>query len=197
MTKVFFKNLELEVLDSVYEPAEDSFLLAEQISKENLLGKKVLDLCTGSGIQAVIAALQGAEVTAVDINPKACENVSLNAKKLGVWKKVRVSEGNLFDRVEGKFNLISFNPPYLPADEIKDIRVEAEDDGRALIDRFLNTVDAYLFDDGKALMIQSSLSNLNKTLKNAEKNGLKAIVIGRKKVFFEEILLIELKKKDN
>lgn len=197
MTKVFFKNLELEVLDSVYEPAEDSFLLAEQISKENLQGKKVLDLCTGSGIQAVVAALQGAEVIAVDINSKACENVVLNAEKLGVEEKIEVVECDLFENINGKFDLISFNPPYLPADEVRDIRIEAEEDGRATINRFLDEVSGYLTEDGKALMVQSSLNNLNKTLKNAEKNGLKAVVIGREKVFFEEILLIELKKKDN
>ena len=93
----------------IYEPAEDSYLLQKQVKKFVRPGMKVLDIGTGSGILAETAKGLGAEVLAVDVNSESVEYV----KKGGINSIV----SDLFSNVEDKFNLITFNPPYLPQDK--------------------------------------------------------------------------------
>ena len=92
----------------IYEPAEDSYLLQEQLKNFVKPGMKVLDMGTGSGIQAKTAKELGAEVLAVDINEGCVEHV----KNL----EIDTIQSNLFSKVTGKFDIIIFNPPYLPED---------------------------------------------------------------------------------
>src|SRR3989344_8622037 len=96
----------------IYEPHEDSFLLVKQIKKLSK-DKKVLDMGTGFGILAETALKSGArDVLAVDIN----EGVVSYVMSKGIKAKI----SNLFSNVNEKFDLIVFNPPYLPEDELED-----------------------------------------------------------------------------
>ena len=94
----------------IYEPGEDSFLLAKYVEK--FAKGNVLDIGTGSGVQAENALKFSKDVLAVDIDKKAVSYV----KKRGVKAKV----SDLFSNVKGKFDLIIFNPPYLPDEELED-----------------------------------------------------------------------------
>src|SRR3989338_8564059 len=97
---------------SIYEPAEDSYLLQSCI-RQYAIGR-VLDVGTGSGIQAITAASspQVREVVAIDLNEEAIERL----KEQNI-PKIRPIVSDLFENVSGKFDLIIFNPPYLPQDE--------------------------------------------------------------------------------
>src|SRR3989344_2383754 len=100
----------------IYEPKEDSYLLAEKV-KEYAKDKSILDIGTGSGIQAVTAKSAGAKsVIASDINLEAINHVKKQFKK----NKIRAVHSNLFDKIIGTFDLIIFNPPYLPEDKKED-----------------------------------------------------------------------------
>jgi len=113
MNFFFLKGNKLLVLESVYPPSEDSFLLAEAIEAEK--GCSVLDMGTGSGIQGINAALLGAKtIVCTDLNKEALKNAEENAKSLGL-KGFEFRQGNLFEAAKGeKFDLIIFNPPYVP-----------------------------------------------------------------------------------
>ncbi|HMK53502.1 MAG TPA: HemK2/MTQ2 family protein methyltransferase [Methanobacteriaceae archaeon] len=177
----------------VYEPAEDSFLLAENV--ETTRKDEVLEIGTGTGIIAIIAARTARNVVATDINPHAIECTTKNLIANRIFN-VELKEGDLFEPVVGKkFNLIIFNTPYLPTDEDekKDDLNAAWDggsDGRKVIDRFLSGILDHLEDKGRLFMVQSSLSDVAKTLTSLEQMGLNASVIATKKCFFEEIVLI-------
>lgn len=84
--KVIYKHLNLNVPKDVYKPAEDTFLLADNLKAET--GEKILELGTGCGLLSIIAAKRGAKVTATDINPKAMERAKENAKSEGVLEKI-------------------------------------------------------------------------------------------------------------
>jgi carbamoyltransferase len=97
--------------DEVYPPSSDSMLLADVVRTEQR--RSVLDLCTGSGIQAVAQA-QGAEIAiAVDVNPRAVAVARLNAQLNGALN-VEVRQGDLYGPVRGqRFDLIVANPPFV------------------------------------------------------------------------------------
>ena len=114
--KVFHKNYVFEVDEQVYEPAEDTFLLADNLKVTE--DDTVLDMGTGCGILAVLAAEKARRVMAVDVNPYAIECGVKNAERSGVREKIEFRQGNLFQPVKANevFSLILFNAPYLPSE---------------------------------------------------------------------------------
>ncbi|MCD6432138.1 50S ribosomal protein L11 methyltransferase [Candidatus Bathyarchaeota archaeon] len=195
--KVFFANYTFHVSESVYEPAEDSFLFAENLKVPD--GASVIDMGTGCGILGIIAAENASKVVAVDINPHAVRCTKKNAKLNNVENKMFFLRGDLFTPIKlgEKFDLILFNAPYLPSESLvgKSWLEQAWTggvNGRELIDRFINEVPQYLEKNGCALLMQSSLSNVDETLRKFEENGLKAVIIAEQDVpFFETIVLVK------
>lgn len=93
--------------------------LMDFFSDFNLEGKKFLELGCGCGVISVMAAKNGAETTATDVNPKALKNTKLNAERNGV--EVKVIHSDLFKELGGShFDFICINPPYFPKDPKSD-----------------------------------------------------------------------------
>ncbi|MEM4244936.1 MAG: methyltransferase [Candidatus Nanoarchaeia archaeon] len=159
----------------IYEPQEDSFLLQKYVRK--FARGKVLDMGTGSGIQALTALEKTPDVLAVDVSEDAV--TLLKAK--GVNAKV----SNLFSKVEGKFDLIIFNPPYLPPDKYDKDR--STSGGIKIIDRFLSQAKNFLNKDGRILLVFSSLTgDVNSLLK---KYGYNFECLESKNYFFEKLFV--------
>lgn len=191
MKRVFFKNYELLVYDSVYEPHEDSFLLAETVKVSP--GIKALDMGCGCGIQAINLALQGAEVLAADINEKALENTLENAKRLGLGDKIEVRKSNLFSSLsDQKFDCIVFNPPYLPKSDLKDISIEGGLKGFELLHEFLEELPKHLVNNGCCFFVQSSITNERKTKRKLKQLALSYEIAARARFFFEELIVFKV-----
>ena len=180
--------------ENVYIPAEDSYMLAENLEIE--YGKSVLEIGTGSGIVAMYASKLTDKVTATDINFDAIELAELNFKENGI-ENVELLFGNLFEPVKNrKFDVILFNTPYLPTEEgevIEDNLNYAFDgglNGRKVIDMFLNEVKNHLNEGGIVQMIQSSLSGNDETLDRLDELGFIAEIAKKEHYFFEDIVLI-------
>ncbi len=143
----------------IYEPLDDSILLAKAV-EEHAFGR-FLDLGTGTGIQGIVAAKAGCEVTFADIDEKAVECAKANAAANSVSGKFVISD--LFDGIKGKFNTIAFNPPYLPSAPIMGMRqreyaLDGGELGRELIDRFLDAYKKYVEEEHIILLVESSLN---------------------------------------
>jgi len=192
MPKSFYKTLVLEIPKGVYEPREDSFLLAQVLEKENLVGKKVLDLGTGSGLLAIIAAKSGCEVFAADIVPETLECARKNA--ISNNAKINFILSDLFENIPEKFDLIVFNPPYLPEQISADSRVWAAGKNLELIMRAVGEAKSHLKDGGKLFMVLSSLSNENKIMKKLAEVGLKAKISAEQKIPWEKLFVIQAQK---
>ena len=180
--------------ENVYVPAEDSYLLAENLEVEN--GKSVLEIGTGSGIVAMYASKLTDKVTATDINFDAIQLAESNFKANNI-DNVELLFGNLFEPVKDrKFDVILFNTPYLPTEEgevIEDNLNYAFDgglNGRKVIDLFLNEVKNHLNDDGIVQLIQSSLSDNDETLNKLDELGFISEIAKKEHYFFEDIVLI-------
>jgi release factor glutamine methyltransferase len=195
--KVFFANYVFYISENVYEPAEDSFLFAENLEVKE--GDIVLDMGTGCGILGITVSEKAAKVVAVDVNPYAVHCAKKNAKLNNVSDKVLFVLGDLLTPIASKekFDLILFNAPYLPSEAIEDASWlerawSGGVAGRQVIDRFIGEAPKYLKQNGHIFLMQSTLSDANETLRKFEENGLKASVVAERALpFFEKIVLIK------
>jgi release factor glutamine methyltransferase len=197
--KAYFGEKVFLVDEHVYEPAEDTYLVADNLDVTK--NDTVLEVGTGCGILAVLAAMKARHVVAVDVNPYAVSCATKNAEANGVINKIDFRCGDLFSVVKSgeKFSLIIFNSPYLPSDpdEEKSWLGKAwagGPTGRDVIDRFISGVSKVLADDGKVWLVQSSLSDVNRTVEMFDAQNLNATVKAQVKVAFESIILVEAKR---
>jgi release factor glutamine methyltransferase len=181
-------RVKLVTLPGVFRPISDSRFLADVLREQTLPPRAtVLDLCTGSGILAITAALRGARaVRAVDVSRRAVATVHLNARLNGV--RVSAVRGDLFDAVRGeRFDAIVSNPPYVPSDE--DVvptsgpqrAWEAGRDGRLVLDRIVGRVDEHLRPGGFVLLTHSSVLGTERTIDGLRAAGLEAECVARRR----------------
>jgi len=197
--KIFFEKHVFVVPHDVYLPSEDTFLLARNLSRVE--GERILDMGTGCGILAVLAAEKASKVIAVDINPHAVACAWKNVELNHVVEKIEIRQGDLFNAVQAdeKFDLILFNAPYLPVepDEGKSWIEKAwagGKTGRMVIDRFITKASRHLMENGRILLVQSSLSNVEDTVKRFLQHKLRTRIVDEEKLAFEKIVLIEAKR---
>lgn len=175
------ENLKIRNCKEVYEPREDSYMLARCV--ERYAFGRALDLGTGTGIQGITAALKGCRVTFADIDESALACAKENARLNGVVGEFVKSD--LLDNVKGKFNTIIFNPPYLPSRERKQGALDGGADGRELIDRFLDTYKKNVLKKHQVLLVESSFNDYNKDLKR-----LNAKLAAKEHYFFEDLVVL-------
>ena len=195
--KVFFGDYVFFVSDNVYEPAEDSFLFAENLVVGE--GDVVLDMGTGCGILGVAVAEKAARVVAVDVNPYAVRCAKGNARLNGVLDKMFFVQGDLFTAIRfgERFDLVLFNAPYLPSESGENTSWLGRAwsggvAGRQVVDRFISEVPKYLKRNGRVFLTQSTLSAVGETLRRIGENGLRASVVAERDLpFFEAIVLVK------
>jgi len=171
----------------MYPPKEDSFFLSEEL-KKHLKSKnkkiKILDMGTGSGIQAETCfGLGFKNILCCDIDRESITH----AKKLG-FKAIK---SNLFNSIKTRFDLIIFNPPYLPEhkyDREKDTTGGKSGDETIL--RFLKQAKKHLNKNGEILLLISSLTPTDRIAEELEKYNHK--IIAEKNIFFEKLKILLL-----
>jgi len=149
-------------MENVYRPGEDSYLLARHVRR--LVHGEVLDMGTGSGIQAVEAAVKPevSRVVAVDVSPAAVEAAKRRAESRGVVGKIEFIRSDLFENVEGVFDWIVFNPPYLPSEgDADEASWAGGETGAETVRRFLHDAHSHLKKRGSVLMVYSGHSGLD------------------------------------
>jgi release factor glutamine methyltransferase len=169
---------------SVYGPEEDSYFLKNFIQQKDLEGQKFLDMGTGTGIIALEAAKNGAEVTAADINHEAITKAKQNAVEEG-FDDIEFVETDLFEKIDQKFDLIVFNPPYLSGSRSSDEdALVGGEKGTEIIERFLKAVSEDLNEGGEAFFIGSSNSEIE-----GLKNEYEIELVNSKNLWFERLYL--------
>jgi release factor glutamine methyltransferase len=129
-----------------------SHLLGEAVLAEVRAGDRVLDMGTGSGVNAILAASRGAEVLAVDINPYALDAARTNAERNGVADRIAIRHSDVFSDVDGRFDLMVFDPPFrwfTPRDHLE---MASADPNYAGLTAFFRGARAHLTDSGRMLV---------------------------------------------
>jgi len=185
ITKIFgkteFYGLNFVVTKDVLSPRMDTEVLVEEILKEDLSKKSVLDIGTGSGAIAIsIAKLSKAKVTAVDVSEKALEVALTNAKNNDV--KINFVHSDLFASLTKKdrFDIIVSNPPYIPTKDVNDLEDEVKnydpslaldggDDGLNFYREIIDKAPNYLTKNGK-IFFEVGINQANSVKKLLQKN---------------------------
>lgn len=182
-------------LPGVYTPQVDTFLLGRALRSEDLRpGAEVLDIGTGSGALALLAARMGAIVTATDVSWRAVLAAKANAVRQG--QRIRVQRSDLAGRIAAgsRFDLVVTNPPYVPAPAKRPpawgaARAwDAGHDGREVVDRVLAHAPRLLRPGGVLLLVHSKMCGVDATLDRLTAAGMTAEVNRRALVPYGPVL---------
>jgi release factor glutamine methyltransferase len=164
-----------------YPPSEDTFFIAENI--ENEQGDFALDVGSGSGYLTKLLSENFSFVVGTDINFPVLTTQTYKTKNLICC--------NGSDALNIKFDFIVCNLPYLATNEILDIATDGGKEGFEIPKKIFDSVNNNLKENGKFVFVTSSLSNYQKLIDYVEKLGMKSRIVAKKKLFFEELILVE------
>ena len=176
-------NLQKRLAESnTYQPAEDTFFLADHIEDEK--GKTALDIGTGTGFLAKILSGSFDLVIGTDLNIN-----SLRQQAAPIRNRICCNAADVFSK---KFDLIICNLPYLATDEIIDIATDGGTEGFEIPSQIIKSALPCLNKSGKFIFVTSSLSNYQKLIDMINSQGFRARILARKKLFFEELILVQV-----
>ena len=191
-------GIKIDVFQGVYSPDEDTFLLLENI--EPGAGTNFLEVGVGTGLVSICAARRGARVWGTDINPVAVENARHNA----VMNGATFVNGDLLGSLEGSYDMIVFNPPYLPqglgGGDGGDISADERSNliggsvGTEIADRFLSGCKGRLREGGRIYLVVSTLGDPDRLYEeHAEEYSFE--IIATRLYEGESLLLVETREK--
>lgn len=124
-----FMGLDFKVSPDVLIPRQDTETLVEEVLKDLHDGMHILDMCTGSGciLLSLLNYSNDTEGIGADISDAALSIASENAERLGLSERCKLVAGDLFENVEGKFDILVSNPPYIKTEEIERLMPEVRD----------------------------------------------------------------------
>lgn len=170
-------------LSDIYTPAEDTFFLAECIEKER--GESALEIGTGSGYLAGILQKNFDFVVATDIDFGV-----LRGQAAKIQNKICCDGANALGK---KFDLIVCNLPYLPSEKIIDKTTDGGPEGLLVPLGIIESANHCIKPGGKMLFLTSSLANYQKLIEKVQSLGFSATIMAKKKLFFEELIIMEMK----
>ncbi len=209
MTILNFKDYSLDIPARVYLPSDDTDLmievLEEEIIKPNKHFRSAIEIGSGNAFLSLEIYPQVDELISTDINPVAVDYL-LNVKEKYNLEKQKIVYSNLFDSVgDKKFDLIVFNPPYVPSGEILDedddeingydLAINGGENGREIINKFIKQLPEHLADKGVCYLLVSSQNDPLDVIENLKLENLKSEIILSKKIFFEELFVIKITRK--
>ena len=197
-----FMGFDFLVNEHVLIPRQDTEILVEEAMRKVKSGAKVLDMCTGSGciLISLMKLVSGLDGTGADISSEALKVAGKNAERLSV--KAELVESDLFSEIQGEFDLIVSNPPYIPTKVVEGLMEEVRDhepwgaldgkeDGLHFYRRIVSESRAYLktggwllfeigYDQAEAVMELLTKAGFLDVYKKQDLTGLDRVVGGRK-----------------
>jgi release factor glutamine methyltransferase len=174
----------------VFPPASVSPLLGQAVLDEVRAADRVLDMGTGSGVNAILAASRSTDVLGVDINPYAVEAAVANAERNGVAERTTFRESDVFGSidtaVDGRFDLMIFDPPFrwfAPRDHLE---ASIADENYEALTRFLEQAGDHLAPGGRILMLFGTSGDLDYLYRTAEANGFTREELGSRELIRDD-----------
>ena len=184
------------ISEEVYPPAEDTYLLLKAALAEARSEDRAMEIGCGSGILVWELSSVVQCLIATDINPHALRATRSRARDVPVVRT------DLFRGIKGRFNLILFNPPYLPflpeerSGHWIDRALDGGENGRVTVGRFLQELEDHLLPGGRALLLISSLTGLPEVIEMASSLGMQAEAVLSERCFFEQLYVLRIRAKE-
>jgi release factor glutamine methyltransferase len=178
----------------VYPVEEDTLLLRDAAVSEVRPSDRVLEIGTGSGFIAASLVGSAMYVVGVDINP--------HAVRVAHACGIEVVQSDLFSGFRRAFDLVVFNPPYLPTtpddriDDWLELALDGGPDGRRTIARFIDGLGSVLARGGRALLLVSSITGMEEVVRMAETAGFSSAYLLERRVEDETLSVIRLRRRD-
>ena len=167
--------------DEYYKPAEDSLFLADNIKNEK--GKIALDIGTGSGFLARVLSDNFEFVVATDINFSALQKAHEIVENCICCDSA--------DALNYNFDLVVCNLPYLPSEGITDPAVDGLAEGLGVTTNIIKSASKAIRQNINIVFLTSSLANYQELVRRTENLGFSVKIMAKKKLFFEELVLVE------
>ncbi len=167
-----------------YPPSEDTFFLADYIKNEK--GESALDVGTGSGYLAALLEKSFSLVVATDL--------VFNVLKKHEYFTINNVCCNGADAINQQFDLVICNMPYLNTDDVSDVRTDGGKDGLEIPIKIIDSAKSRIKLGGKFVYVTSSLSDFKKLISYTELEGFNVNILAKKKLFFEELILVQAVK---
>jgi len=167
-----------------YPPSEDTFFLADYIKNEK--GESALDIGTGSGYLAALLEKSFSLVVGTDL--------SFNVLKKHEYFTVNNICCNGADAINQQFDLVICNMPYLNTDDVSDVRTDGGKDGLEIPIKIIDSAKSRIKLGGKFIYVTSSLSDFKKLISYTKLEGFDVSILAKKKLFFEELILVKAVK---
>jgi len=167
-----------------YPPSEDTFFLADYIKNEK--GECALDIGTGSGYLAALLEKSFSLVVATDL--------VFNVLKKHEYFTANSVCRNGADAINQQFDLVICNMPYLNTDDVSDVRTDGGKDGLEIPIKIIDSAKSRIKLGGKFVYVTSSLSDFKKLISYTKLEGFDVGILAKKKLFFEELILVKAVK---
>lgn len=196
--KVNVSGRMFEISEGVFNP---KFYYTSEFMARHIIVSfqdSVLDMGTGSGIQAITAGYRASSVIAVDINPEAVEAARRNVKAHGLEERITVLQGDLFSPLGScrSFNVILFTPPYFEGTPRSQFEHALFDPDKTLIKRFFEGAKRYLKPGGYVQMLYSSIADPERALEIATDLGWNYKLVVSQEAGTEKFLIYRLTPQD-
>ena len=184
------------ISEEVYPPAEDTYLLLKAALAEARPEDRAMEIgCGGGAIARQLSSVVQCLI-ATDINPHALQATRSRASE------VPLVRADLFRGIKGRFDLILFNPPYLPFNPEErsgnwiDRALDGGQNGMETVGRFLQVLEDHLLVGGRALLLISSLTGLPEVIEMASSLGMQAEAVLSERCFFEQLYVLRIRAKE-
>ena len=185
------KQLTKRIDSETYRAAEDTFLLADMLEKQDY--DNAVEIGVGEGFVTVLLARKCKNVVGTDLDINAIAKTKERLVREDLADKVSLILCDSISPLQGKFDLCAFNPPYLPSD-MDDVTIAGGKEGIETTKKWFDQCVQMLKPDGSIMFVASSLSNVDSLLKHVREKGFNAAILARKRFFFEEIVVIQARR---
>lgn len=190
--QAFFYNRKFFVNEHTLIPRPETELLVDKVLKlsKNFETPNILDIGTGTGCIPITLVIEDdkIKIDSVDISREAIETAEKNVLFHNVYNKVRFIQSDLFENVDGEYNIIVSNPPYIPLKDKDSLQIEvrdydppsalftSDDDGVEFYKKIIEQAKNYLLPDGY-LIFELGINQSKFVKKLFETNGYSNITV--------------------